>query len=104
MPLYRGVRAEVRRVHRDAAWVVSGVVLGDRWSPADSHVRPPSVRLIEANLVGLRLLPDLIAPDDDRAVAVAVRLALDLPAPGPSEVEPVPPTLAVSPLTIGLDW
>lgn len=86
MPLYRGSRAEVRRIHRDAAWVLTGVVVDDHWYAMSARVQPASIRHVEAGLIGLIELPDFIALDDRKAAATAKYLAIQLGYPTPSAV------------------
>jgi hypothetical protein len=80
MPIYRGVRAELRRAHRDEEWTWCGVVIDDRWLAVSPDIEPPPVRLAQAGLVRVIDLPPYLARDDAEAVAVAkqegVRLGL----------------------------
>lgn len=73
MPLYRGAQAELRRVTREARWVLAGVFLDGRFYPAHKRVQPASVRLYEAGLARVIALPDFIAPEEHvRSVAMAL--------------------------------
>lgn len=72
IPLYRDALAERRRLHGDAPWRLTGVVIQGAWSPAAEGINPPSVRMIEAGLVELAPLPPFIAPDDEAAVGGAI--------------------------------
>lgn len=74
MPLYRGA-AELRRIHRDAARVLAGVVVEGDWHPIHRSIERPSRRLMEAGLVDLVDLPDFIAADSPAAIRVALWLA-----------------------------
>ena len=64
--------AERRRLHSEAPWHLTGVVIDGAWSPAASGIGPPSGRMIEAGLVEVVRLPAFLAPDDQSAVEVAV--------------------------------
>lgn len=79
MPLYRGALAELRRVHRDARWVVAGVHVEGRFHRAARGVLPASTRLVESGLVSCTRLPDFIAPEG-RAGEVALGLARSMAA------------------------
>jgi hypothetical protein len=73
--LYRDVLAERRRLHGEAPWQLTGVVVRGTWSPAAKAISPPDVRQIEAGLVEVVRLPAFLAPDDQSAVGVAVVMA-----------------------------
>ena len=79
MPLHRGAQAELRRIHRDARWVLAGVVLDGEFHPASRVFEPASARLWQSGLVIRANLPDFIAPEG-HAKAVAFSLARYLAA------------------------
>lgn len=79
MPLFHAI-AELRRVHRDAEWVVAGLLIEGRWFPALLDIEPASVRLMESGLVERHPLMPVIAPDLRRAVKVCRDLARPLGA------------------------
>lgn len=76
MPLYRPA-AELRRVHRNARWVLTGLVIDGEWHPVDRRIEPATARLIEADLVDVAPLLPVLAPNPIAAVAIACGLAAD---------------------------
>ena len=70
--IYRNALAERRRIHSEAPWQLSGVVVGAIWFPAAEGIEPASVRMMEAGLVGVERLPAFLAPNDQSAVEVAI--------------------------------
>jgi hypothetical protein len=73
--IYRDVLAEVRRLHGEAPWRLTGVVVDGEWYPAADGIGPATMRQVEAGLVEVRSLPRFLAVDDDQAVSVALDVA-----------------------------
>lgn len=81
MPLYRGAQAELRRVHREARWVLAGVWVNGQWRPAHRRFEQASARLMQSGLVARADLPDFIAPEHfmwATAMGLAQGLAADV--------------------------
>lgn len=75
MPVYRA-RAEFRRRTRALPWVLAGVIVADRFFPAEPGVEPIRGRLPEAGLVGWAPIGEpILAPDRRAAAATALELA-----------------------------
>lgn len=83
--IYRDVLAEVRRLHSEAPWQLTGVVIDGRWHPATEGIGKASGRSIEAGNVVVRRLPRFLANDDADAMSVAVCVA------GMQGIEPADP-------------
>lgn len=71
--IYKETQAERRRLHGEAPWQLTGVVVNGVWHPAAKGISPPSIRGMEAGLVELAPLPAFLAADD---YASAVEVAL----------------------------
>ena len=78
MPIYRRVVAEMRRVHRDAEWVMTAVLLDDRWFAVARGIEPATSRLIEAGLIAASPLLPVLAADDAAAVECAIEQVHDV--------------------------
>lgn len=104
MPLYRAL-VELRRVHRDADWVVAGVLLDDTFFPSRLDIEHASTRLIESGLVArLPLLP-ILAPDLRRALSVARSLTRDVAVDAASAADrDVLRGGATTTIAMGPDW
>ena len=74
MPHYHA-RVEFRRRERGAPWVLAGVIVEGRFSPAVDGVEPLRQRLPTAGLVGWADLP---VPVVARDVHAAAEVALDV--------------------------
>lgn len=73
--------AELRRAHRDAPWLVTGVFVAGRWEPIAPGWEPATARERETSLVLRVDLPVILAPDIRAATRIATTLALQLAAP-----------------------
>jgi hypothetical protein len=73
--IYRDALAELRRVHSEAPWSWTGVVVDGTWAPAAPGIGPASHRQIEAGLVAVVQLPAFIATDIRAACDVALEVA-----------------------------
>jgi hypothetical protein len=70
-------RAEFRRRHRNAPWVLAGVLVEGVFWPAQPGVEPIRRRLPETGLLGWADLPaPIIAGDTSTAAAVALQIAV----------------------------
>jgi hypothetical protein len=73
--IYRGVRAEVRRMTPDRPWQLAGVVIEGVWHPAAPGIAQATPGLIRASMVDIVALPAFVAPDDQTAARVAIDTA-----------------------------
>jgi hypothetical protein len=72
MPLYRHTAAEMRRVHRDADWVMTGAILDGTWHPILPAIQPAGPRLAEADLIDVLALLPVIARNDAAGVLAVI--------------------------------
>jgi hypothetical protein len=69
-------RAEFRRRHRGARWVLAGVIVEGAFHPAADGIEPVRARLPETGLVTWADLPTVIvAPDRASAATIALEVA-----------------------------